>query len=41
MGLFSLNRRVDHTWRKKDHAADHWDMRDQEMKDHVADHLDM
>jgi len=41
MKLISSYRKVDHTWLKKDHVADHIDMKDQGMKDHVADHRDM
>jgi hypothetical protein len=41
MGLIFSNRRVDHKWLKIGHAADHIDMRDQEMKDLAAEHLDM
>ena len=41
MGLSFSNRRVDHTWLKKDHTADHTDMKDQGLTDHGADHLDM
>ncbi len=41
MELIVSYRRVNHTWLKKDHTADHTDMKDQGLKDHVADHLDM
>jgi hypothetical protein len=40
MELIVSYRRVN-TWLKKDHTADHTDMKDQGPTDHVADHLDM